>query len=101
MTARAHHPYLDPPDASWSERVSDADPAQQGTVILGNGRVAFVLPPGSIPHQLTQARNSRNAATRDVQAAHQRGRRPMNDELLCGQTAEEAYRDEKAGMYDY
>jgi hypothetical protein len=103
--ARAHHHFLDPVDPDRGERVAAdlggaADPARQGVVLMGNGDLVHIPPEGSIPHQLSQARSSANAATRDVQAAHEAGRRPMNDILTNGQTSDEAYRDEKSDAID-
>jgi len=83
MTARAHHPFLDPVDASWAQKVSDVDPPLQGVIALGSGDLVHVPPPGSIPHQLlSRGRTEGTEATRAVQAAHEAKRRPHKDDVL-------------------
>jgi hypothetical protein len=113
MSKRAHHPWLENPNPSIGERLSsqlggEADPPQQGIYALPDGSMGHIPPKGSIPHQLSTARNSSNAATRDVQAAHTAGRKPRmpqrspDDDLMManGKTRAEDYLDEKAGVYD-
>ncbi len=107
MTARAHHPFLDPVNPDRGERMAAdlggaADPPKQGIVLMGNGDMVHVPPPGSIPHQLmTQTRTEGTAATRDAQAynsygAANEGPHERAELLTNGQTSEEAYRDEKS-----
>jgi hypothetical protein len=104
VSKRPYHPWLETPDPTFGERLSDADPPQQGIFEMPNGDMVHVPPAGSIPHVLSQARNSGNASTRDTQAAHEAGRKPLmprrspDDDLMMsnGQTRAEQYRDEKS-----
>jgi hypothetical protein len=78
----APHPFLKPVDASWAELASDAEPRTHGTVIMADGKVRYVPPPGSLAEQvmahvrLTKARSSGTADTRDAQAFASYGRAP-------------------------
>jgi hypothetical protein len=67
----------DPIAPSIGELLSDARPAEQEIVTSPDGSMWHRPPVGSVPHMLSQARNSANEATREVQAAHEAGRKPM------------------------